>query len=136
MSKSNFFATDTPNQQEQNENNINTNQPNQIYNNNSNQYQNIPPSIPNYPPSNFYPQPNNQPQNQQTFIQKLNTTTTEVLNYIKSKTPSLPNTITNSLLKADPLLTLTEINFKAFEEEKQKKSERNSVPGNQTKRAH
>jgi hypothetical protein len=54
-------------------------------------------------------------------MQKINNTTTEVFNYIKSKTPSLPTTITNSLIKADPLLTLTEINYKAFEEEKQKK---------------
>ena len=129
MSKSNFFATDnsTPQQPLQEQQNDISNQPNQnnnqIYPSNSNQsqFQNFPPSIPNYPPSNFYPQPNNQPQNQQTFMQKINNTTTEVFNYIKSKTPSLPTTITNSLIKADPLLTLTEINYKAFEEEKQKK---------------
>lgn len=129
MSKSNFFATDysTPQQPLQEQQNDISNQPNQnnnqIYPSNSNQsqFQNFPPSIPNYPPSNFYPQPNNQLQNQQTFMQKINNTTTEVFNYIKSKTPSLPTTITNSLIKADPLLTLTEINYKAFEEEKQKK---------------
>ena len=131
MSKSNFFATDdsTPQQPQPEQNNDISNQPNQNFNNNQiypsnsnqSQYQNFPPSIPNYPPSNFYPQPNNQPQNQQTFMQKINNTTTEVFNYIKSKTPSLPTTITNSLIKADPLLTLTEINYKAFEEEKQKK---------------
>ena len=129
MSKSNFFATDdsTPQQPQPEQQNDISNQPNQnnnqIYPSNSNQsqFQNFPPSIPNYPPSNFYPQPNNQLQNQQTFMQKINNTTTEVFNYIKSKTPSLPTTITNSLIKADPLLTLTEINYKAFEEEKQKK---------------
>ncbi len=131
MSKSNFFATDdsTPQQPQPEQNNDILFQPNQNFNNNQiypsnsnqSQYQNFPPSIPNYPPSNFYPQPNNQPQNQQTFMQKINNTTTEVFNYIKSKTPSLPTTITNSLIKADPLLTLTEINYKAFEEEKQKK---------------
>jgi hypothetical protein len=133
VSKSNFFASDDtpeqqPNQQNQQLQNEITLQSNNIpsYNqpystpstsNNQNltQYQ-------NYPPSNFYPQPNNQPQNQQTFIQKLNNTTSEVLNYIKSKTPSLPNSIiSNPLLKTNPLLTLTEINYKAFEEEQQKK---------------
>ena len=97
-----------PNYNNQNQNQyLNYNNQNQNYYN-QNQYQNI-----NQQNTDLYPQ---QPQS---FMQKLNSTASGVFDYLKSKTPSIPNIPLpkNPLAKIDLTSTLTEINSKNFENE-------------------
>ena len=67
---------------------------------------------------NIFPQQNpQQSQNQQSFLEKVNSTATGVFDYIKSKAPPLPtNLITKNLLdNVDPLTIVSEIKMENFE---------------------
>jgi hypothetical protein len=115
-----FNQNQNQNYYNQNQNYFNQNQNQNYYNQNQNQ---------NYYNTNQYVNYNNQnisqqntqmyPQQSQTFMQKLNSTASEVFDYLKSKTPSIPNITLpkNPLSKIDLTPTLTEINSKNFENE-------------------
>jgi sorting nexin-7/30/sorting nexin-8 len=115
-----FNQNQNQNYYNQNQNYFNQNQNQNYYNQNQNQ---------NYYNTNQYVNYNNQnisqqntqmyPQQSQTFMQKLNSTASEVFDYLKSKTPSIPNITLpkNPLAKIDLTPTLTEINSKNFENE-------------------
>ena len=103
-----FYCDQNQSQNYYNQNQYpNYNNQNQNYYN-QNQYQNI-----NQQNTDLYPQ---QPQS---FMQKLNSTASGVFDYLKSKTPSIPNIPLpkNPLAKIDLTSTLTEINSKNFENE-------------------
>ena len=96
--------------QNQNQFNYNQNQNQFNYNQNGNQ---------NYYNQNINQQNQFYPQQTQTFIEKINSTATEVIDYLKSKTSSISNISLpkNPLSKIDLSSTLTEINSKNFEDE-------------------
>jgi hypothetical protein len=119
-------------------------------NTNTNTNTNIVPSVPSlspsyqaFPPidnnnnqvqqpiiqSSNYNQNNTQqvqaiPQTQKTFLEKVNSTASGVLDFLKSKAPPIPsNIITKKLLdNVDPLTILTDIKMESFEENIIKKS--------------
>ena len=101
----------------QNQYNINQNYQNQ-YNTNQNyqnQYNTNQYNLNQYYPQNIQQQ-NNQiyPQQQQSFIEKINATASGVLDYFKLKTPTTNQQNVNLI---DLKTTLTELNTKNFEEE-------------------
>ena len=128
MSTGNFFGEpSTEKYSTQINNPLNNQSSNFIQNQNYySQNQNYYSQNPNYYsqshflPQNIQQQNNNQfyPQ-QQTFMQKVNSTATGVIDYLKSKTPSMPtiNLPSNPLAKIDLSVTLTEINTNEFENE-------------------
>ena len=143
MSTGNFFADPIPNTEtyspninnpllnSQNQNDIQINFQNQNQNQfqyqqnqNKSQYQQNPSQFQyqqnQYFQNQYYPQniqqQNNQiyPQQQQTILEKINSTASEVLDYFKFTKPTTNQQNINSI---DLKLTLTEINTKNFEEE-------------------
>ena len=120
LSKSNFFTGITKNQD--------TNLQAQVINPipQAVQTQAFPPMQTQFSPQvqsqngfyNIFPQQNpQQSQNQQSFLEKVNSTATGVFDYIKSKAPPLPtNLITKNLLdNVDPLTIVSEIKMENFE---------------------
>ena len=110
--------------QNQSQNYYNQNQYPNYNNQNQNQYPNYNNQNQNYYNQNQYQNINQQntdlyPQQPQSFMQKLNSTASGVFDYLKSKTPSIPNIPLpkNPLAKIDLTSTLTEINSKNFENE-------------------
>ena len=100
------------NAQDSKEDNINSQSYNPQTNDplNNQQDQNI------YNQTNFNP---NYPEQNPTFIQRINTTASGVIDYIKSKTPTMPNINLpkNPLIKIDYSLNLQEINTENYENE-------------------
>ena len=72
-----------------------------------------------YNQTNFNPNSQFYPQQNPSFIQRINTTASGVIDYIKSKTPTMPNINLpkNPLIKIDYSLNLQEINTENYENE-------------------
>ena len=128
---SNFFTqtqssstTDNTNSNNNNNNERSSSFSHQAFppiNNNNNNNNETGQLILNSPNSNYNqnnPQQTQTAQTQKTFLEKVNSTASGVLDFIKSKTPPIPsNIITKKILNnVDPLTILSDIKMESFEE--------------------